>query len=239
MSSRSKPISRVRSNSSPSSSSNTNRAASSPHFTADAMNCGTNVLLPVPAAPISNVLDSCSIPPPTRGGLTNDSLSYTENYADGRDHARIKETAEWVGIHSSEEKTQRSERRRSIFALLSQRSNNFGLKVYVRPDRENASLCPSDGERPTAINVEGKFRTCRHCFHDRHVIKRDRFVHGGCDAKTRVGAGVAAVLWLITSASSAWSSTLVFDSLGGTPKQRIWGWHRARHRRHLQNGTFF
>jgi hypothetical protein len=42
-------------------------------------------------------------------------------------------------------------------------------------------------------------------------------------SKIRVGAGVAAVLSLITSASSAWSGAVVFDSLGGTTSRSAFG----------------
>ena len=105
-----------------------------------------------------------------------------ENYTEGRDHARIKESAEWVGF---------TRRKRKLSApsgcgpyshcCLSDRTTS-GLKVYVCPDRENASLCPSDGERPTAINVEENSVPAVIAFHDRHVIKMGRFVHGAYDA---------------------------------------------------------
>jgi hypothetical protein len=62
-------------------------------------------------------------------------------------------------------------------------------------------------------------------FHDRHVIKMGfaSFTGDVMQSKIRVGAGVAAVLSLITSASSAWSGTVVFDSLGGTTSSSAFG----------------
>ena len=85
-------------------------------------------------------------------------------------------------IHSSEEKTQLSERMRSIFAIVDSAIENFGLKSTSAQIARTLRFARQMAKGQPPLMLKENSVPAVIALHGYHVIKWGRLVHGGCDA---------------------------------------------------------